>query len=91
MNAMPLVGFGGASVLEVIANGDGATYRAVYTVKFGDIIYVLHAFQKKSKSGISTPKKEIDLVKERLKAAQDHYSKLQTQKATESKNVKEKG
>ena len=71
--AKPLQGFGGAGVLEVIDDFDGDTYRAVYTVKFKGVVYALHAFQKKSKKGISTPKDEIDLVKKRLKAAEEHY------------------
>lgn len=71
--AKPLQGFGGAGVLEVIDDFDGDTYRAVYTVKFKGVVYALHAFQKKSKKGISTPKDEIDLVKRRLKAAEEHY------------------
>lgn len=61
-----LKGFGGRSVLEIVAPHDGDTYRAVYTVKFTEGIYVLHAFQKKSKSGIATPKFEIDLIRQRL-------------------------
>jgi len=63
-------------VLEIVEGHDGSTYRAVYTVEFADVVYVLHAFQKKSKKGIKTPKQEIDLVKKRLKrAAKDYYSK----------------
>jgi phage-related protein len=69
----PLQGFGGAGVLEVIDDFDGDTYRAVYTVKLKGVVYVLHAFQKKSKKGISTPKEEIDLVKKRFKSAEEHY------------------
>ena len=69
----PLQGFGGAGVLEVIDDFDGDTYRAVYTVKFKAVVYVLHAFQKKSKKGVSTPKEEIDLVKKRFKSAEEHY------------------
>jgi phage-related protein len=72
-SAKPLQGFGGAGVLEIIDDFDGDTYRAVYTVKFKGFVYALHAFQKKSKKGISTPKEEIDLVKKRLKAAEEHY------------------
>ncbi len=68
-----LQGFGGRSVLEIAAPYAGDTYRAVYTVRFEDAIYVLHAFQKKSKRGISTPKKEIDLIKHRLAAAERDY------------------
>jgi len=68
--AKPLKGFSGAGVLEIVSNHDGDTYRAVYTVRFKDIIYVLHAFQKKSKTGISTPKKDMDLIANRLLIAQ---------------------
>lgn len=68
-----LKGFGGRTVLEIIAPYEGDAFRAVYTVRFGDAIYVLHAFQKKSKTGIATPQKEIELVKQRLNAAErDH-------------------
>ncbi len=70
--AKPLKGFGGAGVLEVIEGHMGDTYRAVYTVKLVDAVYVLHCFQKKSKRGIETPKPDIDLIRERLKAAQAH-------------------
>jgi len=68
-----LRGFGGRKVLEIAAPFDGDTFRAVYTVRFGDAIYVLHAFQKKSKQGVATQRKEIELVKQRLAAAErDH-------------------
>ena len=68
-----LKGFGGRAVLEIVVPHQGDAYRAVYTVRFLDAIYVLHAFQKKSKKGIATPKKEVELVKQRLAAAeQDH-------------------
>lgn len=70
--AKPLKGFGGAGVLEVIEDHLGNTYRAVYTVKLADGIYVLHCFQKKSTIGITTPKPDMDLIHERLKAAQEH-------------------
>lgn len=74
--AKPLKGFGGAGVLELVEDYQGGTYRAVYTVRFAEKIYVLHVFQKKSKRGIATPKEEIDLVKSRLKVAEElHYSK----------------
>jgi phage-related protein len=72
-SAKPLAGFGGAGVLEIIEDFHRNTYRAVYTVKFSELIYVLHAFQKKSKKGIATPKVEIDLLKRRLKLAEDDY------------------
>jgi phage-related protein len=68
-----LKGFGGRSVLEIVAPYQGDTFRAVYTVRFHDAIYVLHAFQKKSKKGIATPQKEIELIRQPLAAAeQDH-------------------
>ncbi len=73
MSAKPLKGFGGAGVLEVIENFSGDAYRAVYTVKFEKVIYVLHCFQKKSKRGIKTPKQDIDLIQRRLKAAEEDY------------------
>ncbi|MGB3640773.1 MAG: type II toxin-antitoxin system RelE/ParE family toxin [Rivularia sp. (in: cyanobacteria)] len=69
----PLKGFKGAGVLEIVENFDSDTYRAVYTVKFTNIIYVLHSFQKKSKRGISTPKKDIELIEARLTRAKEHY------------------
>lgn len=68
----PLKGFGGAGVLEVVEDFLGDTYRAVYTVKFGNAIYVLHAFQKKASSGIATPKPDRDKIRERLKTAENH-------------------
>ena len=60
-------------VLEVVGDFDGNAYRAVYTVKFVGVVYVLHVFQKKSKKGIATPQREIGLIKERLKRAEAHY------------------
>ena len=67
--AKPLKGFSG--VMEIRSNYASNTYRAVYTTKIGDRIYVLHAFQKKSTRGIQTPQKEIDLIKRRLQRAQE--------------------
>ena len=75
--AKPLKGFGGASVLEVVDDFDGNTYRAVYTVRFTDVVYVLHAFQKKSKRGISTPKSELYLIERRLLRAKEDYEQWQ--------------
>ena len=66
----PLKGFGGAGVVELVEDDRHGTYRAVYTVKFESAIYVLHAFQKKSKKGIKTPRAEIELVRRRLKIAE---------------------
>lgn len=71
--AKALSGFGGASVIELVQNECGDTFRAVYTVKFSDAIIVLHAFQKKSKKGIATPKQDIELIKSRLKLAEEVY------------------
>ncbi|MCK9173512.1 MAG: type II toxin-antitoxin system RelE/ParE family toxin [Desulfuromonas thiophila] len=70
-SAKPLKGFKGANVLEMVENHDGDTYRAIYTVRIRDKVYVLHAFQKKSKRGIQTPQRDIDLIKARLKRAED--------------------
>ena len=72
--AKPLRGFGGAGVLEVVEDEAGSTYRAVYTVKFASVVYVLHAFQKKSKRGIKTPPHEVEKVRNRLKEAEKHYA-----------------
>jgi phage-related protein len=71
-NAKPLKGFGGASVLEIVEDFDGDSWRAIYTVAIANAVYVLHVFQKKSKKGIATPKKEIDLIRRRLRDAQEH-------------------
>ena len=68
----PLKGFGSAGVLEVVEDFRGNTWRAVYTIKFRDVVYVLHVFQKKSVSGKATPKPDIDLIYPRLKAAHRH-------------------
>ena len=68
-------GFGRAGVVEVMSDFDGDTYRTVYTVKFAGAVYALHAFQKKSKKGIKTPPVELDIVRKRLKAAEEHHAK----------------
>jgi len=73
-DAKPLRGFHGAGVLEVVEDDNGSTFRAVYTVKFVGVVYVLHAFQKKSKRGAKTPAEEIDKVKARLKEAEKHHA-----------------
>ena len=71
--AKPLKGFGGAGVVEIVSSRQGNAWRAVYTVRFQDAIYVLHVFQKKSTKGIATPAREIELVKRRLaEAERDH-------------------
>jgi phage-related protein len=72
-----LKGFGGRAVLEIVAVDQSGTFRAVYTIRFEDAVYVLHAFQKKAKSGIATPQREIELVRARLAAAERDYRQRQ--------------
>lgn len=79
-----LRGFGDASVLEVIESKAGSTYQAVYTVRFADTVYVLHVFQKKSKSGAMTPKPDMDLIQDRLKRAAE-LAKLRDQEKREKR------
>ena len=79
-SAKPLKGFGGAGVLEIVENCEGDSYRAVYTVRLADAIYVLHAFKKKSKRGIKTPKHEIDILKQRLQQAEEEFRSRQHRK-----------
>jgi phage-related protein len=71
--AKALRGFGGRGVLEIVDDHHGDTYRAIYTVKLINAIYVLHVFQKKSKKGIATPRHEIELIRARLKRAEEHH------------------
>lgn len=73
MASKALKGFGGRSVIELMEDDRGDTYRAVYTIKFKETIYVLHVFKKKSTKGIATPKKDMDLIEKRLKDALSHY------------------
>ncbi len=73
-----LRGFGGRSVLEIVAPYRTDAYRAVYTVRFADAIYVLHAFQKKSTTGIATPQQDLDLIRQRLGAAERDHRERQT-------------
>lgn len=72
--AKPLHGFGGAGVLEIVDDCDGDTFRAVYTIRFTKAVYVLHAFQKKSKRGIATPRLEMNRIVQRLKTAAEDYA-----------------
>lgn len=65
----------GSGILEVVSRYDKDTYRAVYTVRFAEAVYVLHAFEKKSKRGIATPQQETELVRQRLRAAERHYQR----------------
>jgi phage-related protein len=71
--AKPLKGFGDAGVVEVVVDFDGDAFRLVYTVRFAKAVYVLHAFQKKSKRGVATPKAELSLIDRRLKQAREDY------------------
>lgn len=75
-HAKPLQGFGSAGVLEVVEDWRGNTFRAVYTVRFEDRVYVLHVFQKKSKTGIATPKPDMNLIRDQLKVAARHAKEL---------------
>ncbi len=79
--AKPLKDFSGAGVLELLENHDGDTYRAVYTVRFEDGVYVPHCFQKKSKSGIATLKQDMDLIHARLKVVQEEHERWKKKKS----------
>jgi phage-related protein len=78
--AKPMRGFGSASVLEIVDDFDGDTFRAVYTVRFAEAVYVLHAFQKKSRRGIATPDTELNVIQQRLQRAQEDYRKWSARK-----------
>jgi phage-related protein len=80
-SAKPLKGFGGAGILEIVEDNVGGTYRAVYTVRIREMVFVLHCFQKKSRSGISTPKRDIDLIRARFKAAEAMALEMRDDKA----------
>jgi phage-related protein len=69
-DAKPLKGFGSAGILEIVEDWRGDAYRAVYTVRFADAVYVLHCFQKKSKRGVETPRPDMELIRDRLKEAE---------------------
>jgi len=76
-------------VTEIVAKGDDGTYRLMYTVKLGDRIYVLHAFQKKSTHGIATPKRETDLIKQRLQIARVRAASISVSKTEASSKGKQ--
>lgn len=87
--AKPLKGFGGGGVLEIVEDHDGDAYRGVYTVKFSNAVYVLHAFQKKSTRGIKTSKADIDLVRENLKAAEaDSKTEIKSKETSHAKSTR---
>ena len=73
-NSKPLKGFSGAGVLEVVEDHDGDTYRAVYTVSFSKVVYALHAFMKKSKCGVATPKHDMDMITSRYSLAKQRHT-----------------
>jgi phage-related protein len=75
--AKPLKGFGGTRVMEIVERDRSGTFRAVYTAQFADAVYVLHAFQKKSKKGIATPKQDIDLIRRRFAEAERDFKERQ--------------
>jgi len=81
LEAKPLKGFGGANVLEIVSDYQTDTYRAVYTVRFGERVYVLHAFQKKSRKGIMTSQSDIELIKRRLKQAEELHKAWRREQA----------
>lgn len=81
--AKPLKGFGGSSVVEIVENHDGDTFRAIYTVRFAGVLYVLHAFQKKAAKGAKTPRIEMDRIRTRLKIAEDHHTSRQADEKSE--------
>jgi phage-related protein len=72
-DAKPLAGFG-SGVMEVVSNVAGNTFRAVYAVRFREAVYVLHSFQKKSRRGVATPRAELETIRRRLRAAEQHYN-----------------
>ena len=79
-HAKTLSGLGSAKIIEIRENDRSETYRVVYTVEMAEFIFVLHVFQKKSKSGISTPRQDIDTIKRRLKEAESLYQELKGEK-----------
>jgi phage-related protein len=89
-DAKPLKGFKGAGVLEIISDFDGDTFRAVYTVRMKGVLYVLHAFQKKSKSGIKTPLPEIEKIESRLRDAKAAYAEREDEKRQSDKKQRER-
>ena len=89
-HAKPLKGFGGATVLEIVERYDTDAYRAVYTVALSEGVYVLHAFQKKSKEGRSTPQHDIAIIQQRLQVARETNEQLRSQREEQEKQEREK-
>ncbi|MBS0546551.1 MAG: type II toxin-antitoxin system RelE/ParE family toxin [Proteobacteria bacterium] len=85
--AKPLKGFGGGGVLEIVEDYDGDTYRGVYTVKFPNAVYALHAFQKKSTKGIRTAQGDIELIRKNLKVAEaDSAAEIKSKETSNAKS-----
>lgn len=80
-SAKPLKGFGGAGVLEVVEDDSAGTFRAVYTARFAEAVFVLHCFQKKSRKGVATPKEDLDVIRDRLKVAEMLVKELRNEQA----------
>lgn len=87
-SAKVLKGFGSAGVLELVEENLGNAYRAVYTVRFAEAVFVLHCFQKKSKRGIATPKEDMEIIHARLKIAEALIKELRNEKRNERRNEK---
>jgi len=85
LNAKILKGYKGAGVLEITEDFKGSTFRAVYTVRFAGLVFVLHVFQKKSKIRIKTPKSEMDLIRKRLKTAEEYHAQWQEEQKSDSR------
>lgn len=92
VNAVPMVGFGSANVLEIISDDPDGTYRAVYTVRYEEALYVLHVFKKKSKRGIATPRRDMELIRRRLREAARLYDEEygRYNKRTEKRNARQR-
>jgi phage-related protein len=90
-DAKPLKVFRGAGVLEIVEDHEGSTYRAVYTVSFPRVVFMLHAFQKKSKKGIKTPKHEMELIAKRLKLAEEEYAEWIREHGQDDEEEEERG
>ncbi len=88
--AIPMHGFGSAKILEVVIPEDGDAYRVVYTIKFRLAVYLLHAFQKKSKRGSKTPYQDVALVKSRLRLAEQHYREIYGISGSENEYTKKR-
>ncbi len=92
-HARPLKGFGGATILEIVERYDTDAYRAVYTVALSEGVYVLHAFQKKSKEGRTTPQRDIDIIQQRLQVAREtdlHLRRLREEQESQGQEKEDR-